>query len=69
MTSNQDPPWSSQDVRQIRGRAHRQPQKKEVEVIHILAEDSSDVLVHSMAHGKQDMFEAFLERPAGRGKQ
>ncbi|KAG6852776.1 hypothetical protein C0991_009199 [Blastosporella zonata] len=57
-----DQPWSAQDERQIRGRAHRQPQKKEVVVIHLLARDSADLLMHNVARAKQDMFEAFVDK-------
>lgn len=65
--SNKDQPWSAQDERQIRGRAHRQPQKKEVICYHLLAEGTADMLLSGMAHGKHDMLEAFLSEGAGRG--
>lgn len=63
----QDQPWSAQDERQIRGRAHRQPQKKDVKVIHLLASDSADLLMHSLARGKRDMFDAFVNKELGKG--
>ncbi|KAJ3563513.1 hypothetical protein NP233_g8897 [Leucocoprinus birnbaumii] len=55
-----DQPWSAQDEQQIRGRAHRQPQKKTVKVIYLLAMESADLLLHGVARGKQDMFNAFM---------
>ncbi|KAF8219034.1 P-loop containing nucleoside triphosphate hydrolase protein, partial [Tricholoma matsutake] len=57
-----DQPWSAQDERQIRGRAHRQPQKKIVKVIHLLANDSADLLMNAVARGKRDMFDAFVNK-------
>jgi SNF2 family DNA or RNA helicase len=67
LTKKQDQPWSAQDERQIRGRAHRQPQKKIVKVFHLLAGDSSDILMNAMARGKRDMFDAFVNKELGRG--
>lgn len=55
-----DQPWSAQDEQQIRGRAHRQPQTKNVKVIYLLANNSADPVLHSMARGKRDMFNAFV---------
>lgn len=49
------------------GRAHRQPQKKVVNVYHLLADGTSDLLVSGMARGKRDMLEAFLSQDAGQG--
>ncbi|KAF5339073.1 hypothetical protein D9758_016463 [Tetrapyrgos nigripes] len=60
-----DQPWSRQNERQIRGRAHRQPQTKVVKTIHILADDSSDVLMNSMAARKEEMFDAFVNKDLG----
>ncbi|KJA20680.1 hypothetical protein HYPSUDRAFT_203649 [Hypholoma sublateritium FD-334 SS-4] len=60
-----DQPWSAQDVLQMTGRVHRQPQKKPVLSIHLLGNETADVLVASMAEGKQDMMEAFLSKKAG----
>ncbi|KAF8074473.1 P-loop containing nucleoside triphosphate hydrolase protein [Lyophyllum atratum] len=57
-----DQPWSAQDERQTRGRAHRQPQKKTVKVIHLLASDSADLLMNDVARGKRDMFDAFVNK-------
>lgn len=54
-------------MRQMRGRVHRQPQKNEVYSIHLLANDTADVLVAGMAQGKHDMMEAFLSKKAGQG--
>jgi SNF2 family DNA or RNA helicase len=64
---HQTQPWSAQDERQIRGRAHRQPQKKTVKAIHLLASDSSDLLMNDMALRKQDMFDAFVNKELGAG--
>ncbi|THU75620.1 hypothetical protein K435DRAFT_706785, partial [Dendrothele bispora CBS 962.96] len=63
-----DQPWSGQEERQIIGRAHRQPQRRTVKVIHILANDSTDILMSSMAKGKSAMFEAFIQKQDGQGK-
>lgn len=63
----QDQPWSAQDERQIRGRAHRQPQKKVVKAIHLLASESSDLLLHDIAHQKREMFDAFVNKKLGNG--
>ncbi|KJA15384.1 hypothetical protein HYPSUDRAFT_207935 [Hypholoma sublateritium FD-334 SS-4] len=60
-----DQPWSAQDVLQMTGRVHRQPQKKPVLSIHLLGNETADVLVANMAEGKQDMMEAFLSKKAG----
>ncbi|KAJ4463203.1 P-loop containing nucleoside triphosphate hydrolase protein [Lentinula lateritia] len=57
-----DQPWSAQDERQIRGRAHRQPQSKVVTVIHLLANDSSDIIIYNISRGKEHLFDAFLNR-------
>lgn len=50
------------------GRVHRQPQKKPVLSIHLLGNETADVLVANMAEGKQDMMEAFLSKKAGQGE-
>ncbi|KAJ3551690.1 hypothetical protein NP233_g13031 [Leucocoprinus birnbaumii] len=57
-----DQPWSSQDECQIIGRAHRQPQQKEVKAIYLHAKDSADVLIWEMARGKSAMFDAFVDK-------
>ncbi|THU81192.1 hypothetical protein K435DRAFT_809279 [Dendrothele bispora CBS 962.96] len=57
-----DQPWSAQDERQIRGRAHRQPQKSTVKAIHFLANESSDVLMSKMAQQKLEMHSAFSNK-------
>ncbi|KAF9033680.1 hypothetical protein BDP27DRAFT_1374971 [Rhodocollybia butyracea] len=57
-----DQSWSSQDEIQIQGRAHRQPQKKEVKAIHLLAENSTDILINNLARGKKDMYDAFVHK-------
>lgn len=64
----QDQPWSAQDERQIRGRAHRQPQKKEVLIIHLLANNTADIVLSGLARGKHDMLEAFLSKESNNGK-
>jgi len=61
----QDQPWSAQDERQIRGRVHRQPQKKPVTVYHLLANETADIILSAMARGKHDMLEAFLSNGTG----
>jgi TATA-binding protein-associated factor len=38
-----------------------------VKVIHLLASDSSDILMSNMARGKEDMFEAFVNKELGKG--
>ncbi|KAJ3885134.1 P-loop containing nucleoside triphosphate hydrolase protein [Lentinula edodes] len=63
-----DQPWSAQDERQIRGRAHRQPQSKVVRVIHLLANDSSDIIIYNISRGKEHLFDAFLNKQLGQGK-
>lgn len=63
----QDQPWSAQDVRQMRGRVHRQPQKHKVHCYHLLANETADILVSDMAQGKQGMMDAYLDKPAGKG--
>jgi SNF2 family DNA or RNA helicase len=65
--SLQDQPWSAQDERQIRGRAHRQPQTKVVKCFHILADGTADIVLSYMAGGKKTMMETFLEKDAGKG--
>jgi SNF2 family DNA or RNA helicase len=61
--------WSAQDMRQINGRIHRQPQDKTVHVIHLIADGTSDVLMYAMATGKKAMLEAFVKRnPDSKGK-
>jgi TATA-binding protein-associated factor len=63
----QDQPWSAQEERQIIGRAWRQPQWKTVKVYHLLALDTTDVLMSSVARGKQEMLQTFLAEKQGRG--
>ncbi|KAJ3565622.1 hypothetical protein NP233_g7514 [Leucocoprinus birnbaumii] len=60
-----DQPWSSQDEYQIIGRAHRQPQQKEVKVYYLHAMDSADSLIWQMARGKSAMFDAFVNKKRG----
>jgi hypothetical protein len=38
-----------------------------VKAIHLLAEDSSDLLMNDMALRKQDMFDAFVNKELGSG--
>jgi hypothetical protein len=52
---------------QIVARAHRQPQKKTVKAIHLLADGSSDVLLNSIALRKREMFDAFVSKERGQG--
>jgi len=65
----QDQTWSSQDERQIDGRVWRQPQAKEVLIYHILADQTSDIMLSGMASTKRDMLEAFLDKNTGEGNQ
>lgn len=67
MRTCQDQPWSAQDERQIRGRAHRQPQTREVRCYHLLANDTADIILSGLARGKRDMMEAFLKKETGQG--
>jgi SNF2 family DNA or RNA helicase len=62
-----DQPWSGQDVDQGRGRVCRYPQKKEVWILHILALNTSDVIMSTMALGKKDMLDAFVSAHGGQG--
>ncbi|KAK7434927.1 hypothetical protein VKT23_019930 [Stygiomarasmius scandens] len=62
-----DQPWSAQDEKQIIGRAHRQPQKSTVKVIHILANETSDLIMNEMARQKKGMSDAFLNKEMGKG--
>ncbi|KAF9444080.1 hypothetical protein P691DRAFT_678274 [Macrolepiota fuliginosa MF-IS2] len=62
-----DQPWSAQDERQIIGRAHRQPQKKPVKVIYLLARDSADVMMNRVAGRKRNMFDAFVNKDLAEG--
>ncbi|KAF5343808.1 hypothetical protein D9758_016219 [Tetrapyrgos nigripes] len=57
-----DQPWSSQDAKQIIGRAHRQPQDQVVDVIFLLGRGSSDMLVNEMAKRKHKMFKVFVNK-------
>jgi SNF2 family DNA or RNA helicase len=67
LKKKQDQPWSAQDERQIIGQAWRQLQKKTVKVYHLLALDTTDVLMSSVARGKQEMLETFLLKKQGQG--
>jgi hypothetical protein len=58
-----DQPWSAQDERQLIGRIWRQPQSKQVKIIHLLAIDTTDIVLHSQAQGKAFMLDLFLDRP------
>jgi len=55
-------------VRQIRGRAHRQPQQKVVKVIHLLAANSADLIVNEFARNKLEMFDAFMNKELAEGE-
>jgi len=39
-----------------------------VTVYHLLADNTSDILLSGMAKGKKDMMEAFLSKECGKGK-
>lgn len=68
-TFGQDQTWSSQDERQIDGRVWRQPQDKNVIIYHVLADQTSDIMLSSMASTKRDMLDAFLDKNTGEGNQ
>ncbi|RXW12447.1 hypothetical protein EST38_g13407 [Candolleomyces aberdarensis] len=55
-----DQPWSAQDERQIIGRVWRQLQRRVVTAIHLLASDTADITLSSLAQGKKSMLDAFL---------
>ncbi|KAJ2914050.1 hypothetical protein MD484_g6375, partial [Candolleomyces efflorescens] len=55
-----DQPWSAQDEKQIIGRAWRQRQQRPVYAIHLLAADTADITLFSLAQGKKEMLDAFL---------
>ncbi|RXW12649.1 hypothetical protein EST38_g13204 [Candolleomyces aberdarensis] len=55
-----DQPWSAQDVRQISGRVWRQRQRRPVTAIHLLAAETADITLSSLAQGKKNMLDAFL---------
>ncbi|PPQ91750.1 hypothetical protein CVT25_013240, partial [Psilocybe cyanescens] len=55
-----DQPWSAQDEQQIRGCAHRHPQKKTVHIFQLLALGTADVLIANMALSKGLAMEQFL---------
>ncbi|PPR00042.1 hypothetical protein CVT26_008918 [Gymnopilus dilepis] len=60
-----DQHWSSQDEIQTIGRAHRQGQKRTVRVYHLLADETADIVLASLASGKRDMMEGFLNQARG----
>ena len=60
--------WSYQDAVQIFARAYYQPQKKRVRAIHLLAVESSDLLLNAIALRKKDMFSGFVNKELGQGK-
>ncbi|RXW15947.1 hypothetical protein EST38_g9910 [Candolleomyces aberdarensis] len=55
-----DQPWSAQDERQITGRVWRQRQRRPVTAIHLLAAETADITLSSLARGKREMLDAFL---------
>ncbi|TFK19678.1 hypothetical protein FA15DRAFT_601103 [Coprinopsis marcescibilis] len=61
-----DQPWSAQDEEQIRGRAHRQKQKRAVISYHLLGANSADITLAALAAGKKDMLEGFIVSNSGR---
>ncbi|PPR00177.1 hypothetical protein CVT26_009067 [Gymnopilus dilepis] len=62
-----DQAWSGQEMRQARGRCHRQPQKNVVRCYHLLAENTADIILYGLALGKEEMMTAFLTQETGRG--
>ncbi|KAF9455565.1 P-loop containing nucleoside triphosphate hydrolase protein [Collybia nuda] len=59
--------WSAQDERQVFGRIRRQPQSAEVLLIHILGDETADIILAAMASGKKSMMTAFVLKIRGRG--
>lgn len=68
LNSLKDQPWSAQDERQLIGRIWRQPQTKVVKIMHLLATDTTDIVLHSQAQGKAFMLDLFLVRPESSSK-
>ncbi|TFK16514.1 hypothetical protein FA15DRAFT_742895 [Coprinopsis marcescibilis] len=62
-----DQPWSAQDEAQIRGRPHRQGQRREVYAYHLLATDTADPILAALAAGKKDMLDKFVKSKSSRG--
>jgi TATA-binding protein-associated factor len=52
---------------QIIGRAWRQRQQRTVVAIHLLAAETADITLSSLARGKKDMLDAFLTTDASKG--
>ncbi|KAJ2926181.1 hypothetical protein H1R20_g10917, partial [Candolleomyces eurysporus] len=61
-----DQPWSAQDQTQIIGRVWRQRQQVPVVAIHLLAANTADITLSSLARGKKDMLDAFLTTDASK---
>lgn len=38
-----------------------------MKMIHLLADDSADILMNTMARGKKEMFDAFVNKELGQG--
>lgn len=60
--------WSARDEEQIRGTVHQQPQKKVVKSIHLLVNNTADVLAADLAEGKKTALNAFREKYQDNGQ-
>ena len=52
---------------QIRGRVYRQGQIRVVHCYHLLADETSDVILAALAGEKKIMLNTFLQQPQGQG--
>lgn len=66
-TQPQDQPWSAQDMRQIVGRVWRQPQKKTVKLIRLLAINTTDIMMSGSAGVKAELLDEFFKTPELKG--
>jgi hypothetical protein len=57
--------WSAQTEKQVIRRIYRKGQKSPVRVYQLLAKDSSNIVIHTLAHGKADMLKSFLKDEDG----
>ena len=65
----QDQTWSAQEEHQIRGRLYRQGQKHDVVCYHLIAQNTADMVLSSLAQGKKQMMEAFLSTDKAKRKR
>ncbi|KAF5331786.1 hypothetical protein D9758_018091 [Tetrapyrgos nigripes] len=64
-----DQAWSSQTEAQVIARALRQPQSKPVKAFHLLANDSTDILMTKVAEGKETMAGIFTNTKVDENKR